>query len=127
MVLRCTIPENSCWTTDLKRMAAWLRTCRVDTVPMQATGVYSIPLYDILTGHGIRVVLVNAQHTKNVTGRKRDVQECQWLMKSHTDGLLGPWQKVSSCFPSPQRIRPAPTNLCTSSGEGQAGTTSSAP
>src|SRR5260370_6022931 len=55
---------------------------------MQATGVYSIPLYDILTGHGIRVVLVNAQHTKNVPGRKSDVQESQWLMKLHTYGLL---------------------------------------
>ena len=47
---------------------------------VQATGVYSIPLYDILTAQGIQVVLVNAQHTKNVPGRKR-VQECQWLMK----------------------------------------------
>jgi len=65
-----------------------LNACRIDTVAVQATGVYSIPLYDILTGHGIRVVLVNAQHTKNVPGRKSDVQECQWLMKLHTYGLL---------------------------------------
>jgi transposase len=65
-----------------------ISTCRIDTVAMQATGVYSIPLYDILTGHGIRVVLVNAQYTKNVPGRKSDVQECQWLMKLHTYGLL---------------------------------------
>src|SRR5262249_56605722 len=55
---------------------------------VQATGVYSIPLYDILTAQGIQVVLVNAQHTKNVPGRKSDVQECQWLMKLHTYGLL---------------------------------------
>jgi transposase len=55
---------------------------------MQATGVYSIPLYDILSEQGIRVILVNAQHTKNVPGRKSDVQECQWLMKLHTYGLL---------------------------------------
>src|SRR5215468_2981936 len=83
-----SVQEFGCWTADLKRMAAWLSACRIDTVAMQATGVYSIPLYDILTGHGIRVVLVNAQHTKNVPGRKSDVQECQWLMKLHTYGLL---------------------------------------
>ncbi len=82
------VQEFGCWTADLKRMAEWLKACRIDTVAMQATGVYSIPLYDILTGHGIQVVLVNAQHTKNVPGRKSDVQECQWLMKLHTYGLL---------------------------------------
>jgi len=82
------VQEFGCWTADLKRMAAWLKACRIDTVAMQATGVYSIPLYDVLTAQGIRVVLVNAQHTKNVPGRKSDVQECQWLMKLHTYGLL---------------------------------------
>src|SRR5215470_15362035 len=82
------VQEFGCWTADLKRMAAWLLSCRIDTVAVQATGVYWIPLYDILTEHGIRVVLVNAQHTKNVPGRKTDVQECQWLMKLHTYGLL---------------------------------------
>jgi transposase len=82
------VQEFGCWTADLKRMAEWLKACRIDTVAMQATGVYSIPLYDILSGHGIRVVLANAQHTKNVPGRKSDVQECQWLMKLHTYGLL---------------------------------------
>src|SRR6267143_6845291 len=82
------VQEFGCWTADLKRMAEWLKSCRIDTVAMQATGVYSIPLYDILTGHGIQVVLVNAQHSKNVPGRKTDVQECQWLMKLHTYGLM---------------------------------------
>ena len=82
------VQEFGCWTADLKRMAAWLKACRIDTVAMQATGVYSIPLFDILTGYGIQVVLVNARHTKNVPGRKSDVQECQWLMKLHTYGLL---------------------------------------
>jgi transposase len=69
-------------------MAAWLQSCRIDTVAVQATGVYWIALYDVLEEHGIRVVLVNAQHTKNVPGRKTDVQECQWLMKLHAYGLL---------------------------------------
>jgi transposase len=82
------VQEFGCWTADLKRMAEWLSACRIDTVAVQATGVYSIPLYDILTEYGIQVVLVNAQHTKNVPGRKSDVQECQWLMKLHTYGLL---------------------------------------
>jgi transposase len=83
-----SVREFGCWTADLKRMAEWLRACRVDTVAMQATGVYWIALYDILTQYGIRVFLVNAQYTKNVPGRKSDVQESQWLMKLHTYGLL---------------------------------------
>ncbi len=82
------VREFGCWTAALNQMAEWLKSCRIDTVAMQATGVYWIALYDVLEQHGIRVVLVNAQHTKNVPGRKTDVQECQWLMKLHTYGLL---------------------------------------
>ena len=55
---------------------------------MQSTGVYWIPLYDILEERGFEVFLVNARHTKNLPGRKSDVQESQWLMKLHTYGLL---------------------------------------
>jgi transposase len=82
------VREFGCWTAALNEMAEWLKSCRVDTVAMQATGVYWIALYDVLEQHGIRVVLVNARHTKNVPGRKTDVQECQWLMKLHTYGLM---------------------------------------
>ena len=82
------VREFGCWTAALKDMAAWLKSCRIDTVAIQATGVYWIALYDVLEQHGIRVVLVNARHTKNVPGRKTDVQECQWLMKLHTYGLM---------------------------------------
>jgi len=82
------VQEFGCWTADLNRMAEWLKTCRIDTVSMQATGVYWIPLHDILERHGIRVVLANARDTKNVPGRKTDVQESQWLMKLHTYGLM---------------------------------------
>jgi transposase len=82
------VQEFGCWTADLIRMAKWLQSCRIDTVAIQATGVYWIALYDILTEHGIRAVLVNARNTKNIPGRKSDVQECQWLMKLHTYGLL---------------------------------------
>ena len=82
------VREFGCWTEALVQMAEWLTACGVDTVAMQATGVYWIGMYDILEQHDIRVVLVNAQHTKNVPGRKSDVQECQWLMKLHTYGLV---------------------------------------
>jgi transposase len=82
------VREFGCWTAALTEMAEWLKSCRIDTVAIQATGVYWIALYDVLEQHGIRVVLANAQHTKNVPGRKTDVQECRWLMKLHTYGLM---------------------------------------
>lgn len=82
------VREFGCWTADLKSLCAWLQKCRIDTVAMQATGVYWMPLYDLLEQQGIRVVVVNAEHTKNAPGRKTDVQECQWIMKLHTYGLL---------------------------------------
>src|SRR5262252_1388067 len=69
----------------------WLTGCRVvvvETVAMQSTGVYWIPLYEILEERGLEVYLVNARHTKNLPGRKSDVQESQWLLKLHTYGLL---------------------------------------
>ena len=56
----------------LNEMAEWLKSCRIDTVAMQATAVYWIALCDVPEQHGIRVVLVNARHTKNVPGRTRD-------------------------------------------------------
>ena len=77
-----------CFTEDLRRMAAWLKGCGVDTVAMQSTGVYWLPVYEILAEEGFRVFLVNARHTKNLPGRKTDVQECQWLLQLHTFGLL---------------------------------------
>lgn len=82
------VREFGFWTAELHKMAEWLVACRIDTVALQSTGVYWIPVYDILEQHGLRVVLVNGQHTQNVPGRKTDVQECQWLMKLHTYGLL---------------------------------------
>jgi transposase len=77
-----------CFTAELHRMANWLRSCGVKTVAMQSTGVYWIPLYDVLEEFGFKVLLVNARHTKNLPGRKSDVQESQWLLKLHTYGLL---------------------------------------
>jgi hypothetical protein len=77
-----------CFTADLRRLADWLQSCEVKTVALQSTGVYWIPLYDILEERGFEVYLVNARHTKNLPGRKSDVQESQWLLKLHTYGLL---------------------------------------
>lgn len=76
------------FTADLHRMAQWLKACRIETVVMQATGVYWTALYDVLEGYGFQVNVVNARHTKTLPGRKSDVQECPWLQKLHTFGLL---------------------------------------
>jgi transposase len=82
------VRQFACFTEDLQRMATWLKSCGINTVAMQSTGVYWLPLYEILTEEGLRVFLVNARHTKNLPGRKTDVQECQWLLQLHTFGLL---------------------------------------
>ena len=77
-----------CFTADLREMARWLVEKGVRSVAMQSTGVYWMPVFEILEQHGLEVFLVNARHTKNVPGRKSDVQECQWLLKLHAFGLL---------------------------------------
>src|ERR1700680_1105695 len=75
-------------TAELEAMAEWLKQCRIRTIAMQSTGVYWIAVYDILEEAGFEVYLVNARETKNLPGRKSDVQESQWLMKLHTYELL---------------------------------------
>src|SRR3984893_1396741 len=77
-----------CTTAEVKEMAVWLKQCTIRTIAMQSTGVYWIAVYDILEEAGFEVYLVNARETKNLPGRKSDVQESQWLMKLHTYGLL---------------------------------------
>ena len=77
-----------CFTADLREMACWLVEKGVRSVAMQSTGVYWMPVFEILEQQGLEVYLVNAQHTKNVPGRKSDIQECQWLLKLHAFGLL---------------------------------------
>jgi transposase len=76
------------FTEDLHRLADWLQACHVDTVAMESTGVYWIPLFQILEARGIEVHLVNAQHVHHVPGRKSDVLDCQWLQYLHSVGLL---------------------------------------
>jgi transposase len=77
-----------CTTAELKKMAEWLTQGGIRTGAMQSTGVYWIAVYDILQEAGLEVYLVNARETKNLPGRKTDVQESQRLMKLHTYGLL---------------------------------------
>jgi transposase len=76
------------FTVDLKELADWLGECGVTTVALESTGVYWIPIYEILAARGFEVCLVNARHIKNVTGRKTDVLDCQWVQQLHTYGLL---------------------------------------
>lgn len=82
------IQKFGSFTADLHRMGRWLKDCRVQTVVMQSTGVYWTALYDVLESYGLEVNVANARHTKTLPGRKTDVQECQWLQKLHTYGLL---------------------------------------
>jgi transposase len=82
------VREFSTFTDDLERLAQWLISCGVTTVAMESTGIYWIPVFEILERHGLEVKLVNARHVKNVPGRKSDVLDCQWLQQLHTYGLL---------------------------------------
>jgi transposase len=93
------VQEFGSWTADLQRMADWLKARGIEEVVMQSTGVYWIPLFDVLEARGLRVCLVNARDTKNLPGRKTDVQESQWLLKLHTYGLL------RNSFRPPDQIR----------------------
>jgi transposase len=82
------VREFASFTADLQALAQWLRKCGVDTVAMESTGVYWIALYELLDSLGFEVILVNARHVKNVSGRKSDVLDCQWLQQLHSFGLL---------------------------------------
>lgn len=76
------------FTADLERMAAWLVDLRITTVAMESTGVYWIPVYEILESHGLQVVLANARDARAVPGRKTDVNDAQWIQRLHACGLL---------------------------------------
>jgi len=82
------VREFGSWTADLQRMGEWLQACGVKQVVMQSTGVYWMAVYEVLQQRGLEVCLTNARDTKNLPGRKSDVQECEWLRKLHTYGLL---------------------------------------
>ncbi len=82
------VREFGAMTDDLSAMAKWLLNCGVDTVALESTGVYWIPMYEVLEQHGLKVWLVDARQMKYVPGRKSDVQDCQWLQKLMSFGLL---------------------------------------
>jgi len=113
---RCEVPIRrfAAFTQDLMAIVAWLLECRIRTVAMETTGVYWIPLYQLLSDAGIKVCLVNARHVKNVPGRKSDVRDCQWLQYLHSVGLLsGFLSSRSGClqgaFHLPLSAEPAQT------------------
>lgn len=83
-----TVRSFGTFTPDLVALADWLQACGIRTVAMESTGVFWIPLFQILEKRGLEVCLVNARHVKNVPGRKTDVLDCQWLQYLHSVGLL---------------------------------------
>jgi len=76
------------FTGELRELSAWLKSCGITTVAMESTGVYWIPVFEILEETGFEVLLVNASHAKNVAGRKTDVNDAQWIQRLHEHGLL---------------------------------------
>lgn len=83
-------PVRKCgtFTADLNRTAEWLVSCGITTAAMESTGVYWIPIYDVLEKHGIKPCLVNPRNMKNVPGKRTDFHECQWIQHLHSLGLL---------------------------------------
>ena len=76
------------FTTDLHRLVDWFAACGVKTVAMESTGVYWIPVFELLDARGFEVFLVNARDAKHLPGRKTDVSDAQWLQRLHSHGLL---------------------------------------
>jgi len=86
-------------TADLEAIAQWLSACGVTSVAMESTGVYWIPLFELLEARGFTVVLADAREVQRAPGRpKTDVQDCQWLQRLHTYGLL------AAAFRPPEQI-----------------------
>ena len=87
-----TTPELMNSYPDLHELCDWLDDNQIKTVAMESTGVYWIPLFEILQQRGFEAILVDARRVKNVPGRKTDVEDCQWIQQLHSFGLL------SGCF-----------------------------
>jgi transposase len=83
-----SVREFATFTADLHHLATWLTSCSIDTVVMESTGVFWIPVFELLEQRGFTVLLADARKVKNVSGRKSDVLDCQWLQQLHTYGLL---------------------------------------
>jgi transposase len=76
------------FTADIHHAAQWMKQCGITTVAMESTGIYWLPIFQILADYDFELLLVNARHVKNVTGRKSDMKDCQWIQKLHSYGLL---------------------------------------
>ncbi|MDA0840812.1 MAG: IS110 family transposase, partial [Planctomycetota bacterium] len=83
------VREFGCYSANLREMGEWLRSCGIDTVAMESTGVYWVPVFEILEGEfGFHVILVSPRYAKNIPGKKSDVKDCQWIRTLHSYGLL---------------------------------------
>lgn len=82
------VREFGCFTVDIQEMIRWLKKCDIETIVMESTGSYWIPVFEMLDRAGFEVLLVDAHQVKNVKGRKSDVIDCQWLQQLHAHGLL---------------------------------------
>jgi len=87
------------YTKDLREISAWLGAMGVTTVAMESTGIYWLPIFEELSRSGFEVILVNARDVKNISGKKTDVSDAEWLMVLHAYGLLRP------CFQPENKIR----------------------
>lgn len=83
-----SVRHFGCYTAQLQDMASWLKSCGIETVAMEATGVYWVPVFEVLESYGFEVLLVDARQVKNLKGRKSDVVDCQWIRHLHSYGLL---------------------------------------
>jgi hypothetical protein len=94
------VREFSTFTADLHKMVSWLKQCEIKTVVMESTGVFWIPIFELLESSGFDVKLVNARHVKNVSAHKTDVLDCQWLQQLGTFGLLkGAFRPADAILP----------------------------
>src|SRR5579872_6528859 len=82
-----TVREFKAFTEDLHSIAEWLQECKIETVALESTGVYWKNIYSVLVQYGFDVQLVNARHTKNVSGRKTDESDAMWIQRLHSCGL----------------------------------------
>lgn len=94
------VREFQSFTSELHKMVNWLKECKIKTVIMESTGVYWIPVFELLESNGFEVKLVNARHVKNVSAHKTDVLDCQWLQQLGTFGLLkGAFRPADAILP----------------------------
>ena len=116
---RCeqAVRKFAAFTRDLMELVKWFLDCGIRSVAMEATGVYWIPLFQLLEENGIKVCLVNARHVKNAPGRKSDVRDCQWLQYLHSVGLLVGSFRPAQAICATRSIYRFRQNLLTTAGQ----------